>query len=112
MKEGYGIVAVVLGSILALAGTQVGVTGFSMWEGGEVYGGAKVSLRKQDGRIIEQGLTDRNGRLDIYGAAEGDTIQAISPDGGLRGSVTVGTATSLTLVLESRHRIYLPVTVK
>jgi hypothetical protein len=78
----------------------------------EAYGGANVSLRKQDGQIIEQGLTDRNGRLDIYGAVEGDTVQAVSSDAGLEGSVTVGTATSLTLTLEPKHKVYLPMVVK
>jgi len=79
---------------------------------GEAYGGANVSLHEQDGQIIEQGFTNYDGQLDIYGAAEGDTLQAISLDGGLRGSVTVGTGTSLTLILEPQYKIYLPVTVK
>ena len=40
-----------------------------------------------------------NGRLSIYGADEGDTLRAASMDGGLAGSVTVGTEMSLTLTL-------------
>jgi hypothetical protein len=74
--------------------------------------GASVSLHKQDGQVIEQGLTDSNGQLNINGAVEGDTVQAVSSDRDLEGSVTVGTATNLTLVLKPRYKIYLPVVVK
>ncbi len=66
---------------------------------GEGYWGAIVALYKQDGRVIGQGFTDGNGRLSIYGADEGDTLRAASMDGGLAGSVTVGTEMSLTLTL-------------
>ena len=64
------------------------------------YWGAIVALYKQDGRVIGQGFTDVNGRLDIYGAVEGDTVRASSFDGGLAGSVVVSTSITLTLTLE------------
>ncbi len=48
-----------------------------------------VALYSQDGRVIDQGFTDNNGRLNIYGANEGDTIRAATIDGRLNGSATV-----------------------
>jgi len=62
--------------------------------------GAIVALYKQDGRVIGQGFTDSNGRLDVYGADEGDIVRAASFDGGLAGSVTVTTEMTITLILE------------
>jgi YVTN family beta-propeller protein len=66
----------------------------------EPYWGAIVALYKQNGRVIGQGFTDKNGRLDIYGADEGDIVRAASFDGGLAGSVTVTTEMTITLILE------------
>jgi hypothetical protein len=66
---------------------------------GEPYWGAIVALYKLDGRVIGQGFTNSNGRLDIYGAVEGDTLRASSFDGGLAGSVIVGTEMSLNLTM-------------
>ena len=63
------------------------------------YWGAIVALYKQDGRVIGQGFTDGNGRLAVYGAIAGDTLRAASFDGGLAGSVTVGTAMTLNLTM-------------
>jgi len=48
---------------------------------------------------IDQGLTDQLGRLTIYGALEGDTIQAASFDGAYAGAVTVDGRTAYTLTL-------------
>ena len=42
----------------------------------EPYWGAIVALYKQDGRVIGQGFTDGNGRLEVYGADEGDILRA------------------------------------
>jgi hypothetical protein len=67
---------------------------------GELYWGAIVALYKQSGRVVGQGFTAGDGRLDIYGAEEGDIVRAASMDGGLAGSATVGVETcplSLTL---------------
>jgi len=66
---------------------------------GKPYWGAIVALYKRSGRVIGQGFTDGNGRLDIYGADEGDILRAASMDGGLAGSVTVTTGTSLSLTM-------------
>jgi photosystem II stability/assembly factor-like uncharacterized protein len=66
---------------------------------GAPYRGAIVALYKQDGQVIGQGFTAEDGRLDVYGAAAGDTVRAASMDGGLGGSTTVGTETGLTLTL-------------
>ncbi len=68
---------------------------------GEGYWGAIVALYKQDGsgRVIGQGFTDGNGRLKVYGADDGDRLQAVSMDGGLASRVAVGAEASLTLSL-------------
>jgi hypothetical protein len=66
---------------------------------GNPYWGAIVALYKQDGRVIGQGFTNGDGRLDIYGADAGDTLRATSMDAGLAGSVAVGMASDLTLSL-------------
>jgi hypothetical protein len=50
---------------------------------------------------IDQGLTGQDGQLTVYGAAEGDTIQAASFDGAYAGAVMVGTDTTYTLTLSS-----------
>ncbi|MCP4288512.1 MAG: VCBS repeat-containing protein [Gammaproteobacteria bacterium] len=63
------------------------------------YWGAIVALYKQDARVIGQGFTNNNGRLNIFGAIEGDTIRAASFDGGLAGSATVGSGTNLNLTM-------------
>ncbi len=64
-----------------------------------LYLGALVALYKQNGQVIGQGFTDQNGRLDVFGALENDMVRAISFDGGLTGSATIGSAMSLTLTL-------------
>lgn len=48
---------------------------------------------------IDQGLTDQQGHITVYGAEEGDTIQAASFDGAYAGAVTVDAATAYTLTL-------------
>ena len=50
---------------------------------------------------IDQGLTGQNGRLTVYGAQEGDTIQAASFDGAYAGALTVDARTSYTLTLSA-----------
>jgi len=66
---------------------------------GEPYWGAIVALYKQGGRVVGQGFTNGVGRLDVYGAEEGDIVRAASMDGGLAGSVIVTTETSLSLTM-------------
>jgi hypothetical protein len=48
---------------------------------------------------IDQGLTDQQGYLAVYGAVERDTIQASSFDGAYAGAVTVDGRTAYTLTL-------------
>jgi len=50
---------------------------------------------------IDQGLTDRQGRIDIYGANPDDTIRAATFDGALAGAEHVDGRTSYTLRLFS-----------
>jgi hypothetical protein len=50
---------------------------------------------------IDQGLTDRNGQITIFGALEGDTVQAASFDGAFAGAVKVDTSTTYILTLSS-----------
>jgi FG-GAP-like repeat/FG-GAP repeat len=60
---------------------------------------AVVALYKQNGRVLGQGFTDAQGQLTLYGATTGDTVRAATLDGGLAGSVVVGSAAALTLQL-------------
>ncbi|MFQ5855936.1 MAG: FG-GAP repeat domain-containing protein [Anaerolineae bacterium] len=69
------------------------------------YWGAIVALYKLDGRVIGQGFTDSNGRLDVYGAVEGDILRAAAFDGGLAGSVTVETEMHINLTLGPVERL-------
>ncbi len=50
---------------------------------------------------IDQGLTDRQGQIAVYGAAPGDTIRAATFDGALAGGLPVGSETSFQLTLMS-----------
>ncbi|HIC90272.1 MAG TPA: hypothetical protein EYP04_12840 [Anaerolineae bacterium] len=52
-----------------------------------------------NGRVIDQGFTDAQGCIVVYGAAEGDVLRAQSPDGGRWGELTVGQALTYTLLL-------------
>jgi photosystem II stability/assembly factor-like uncharacterized protein len=56
---------------------------------------------QQGGRVIGQGLTDNNGRIDLYGASQGDNVRAASFNGALAGEVSVTAASSLTIILGS-----------
>lgn len=69
---------------------------------GSPYWGALVALyTNQQGRpvAIDQGLTDWQGTIAIYGAQSGDTVQVASLDGGLSGRVSITAAHSYTLDL-------------
>jgi len=66
---------------------------------GKPYWGAIVALYKRSGRVVGQGFTDGVGCLDVYGVEEGDIVRTASMDGGLAGSVTVTTGTSLSLTM-------------
>ena len=64
--------------------------------------GALVDLHtSQRGQpvALDEGLTDQQGKIWIYGAQPGDTLYVISFDGGLAGSVSVSDATSYTLTM-------------
>jgi hypothetical protein len=67
---------------------------------GSALRNAIVALyRQQDGRVVGQGLTDNNGRIDLYGASRGDKVRAASFDGALAGEASVTAASSLTMTL-------------
>ncbi|MEZ4867531.1 MAG: sialidase family protein [Caldilineaceae bacterium] len=75
-----------------------------------VYSGAELKPRMRvllyaslNGRTValDQGLTDQSGRLTVYGATPGDTLQATSLSGGLTGSVKVGTQAMVDLPVRS-----------
>jgi N-acetylneuraminic acid mutarotase len=66
------------------------------------YWGALVALYTNQGGYpvaIDQGFTDRLGKINIYGAQPGDTLRAASFDGALSGSVSVTDAMTYTLVM-------------
>lgn len=66
------------------------------------FWGALVSLYTSQGGhpvAIDQGFTDRLGRIDIYGARPGDTLRASSFDGALSGSVSVTDALNYTITM-------------
>ncbi len=48
---------------------------------------------------IDQGLTDRQGQIEVYGATEGDTIRAATFDGALAGNVAVSDENNYRLTL-------------
>jgi len=61
---------------------------------------ASVTLVKaQRSTIIEQGHTAADGRLQIFGATQGDVVRAISLDGGWVGSTVINANAGLTLTL-------------
>ncbi len=49
---------------------------------------------------LDQGLTDGQGQIDIYGATAGDTIRAATFDGAFAGARAVDSKTSYSLVLK------------
>jgi len=55
----------------------------------------------QNGFLINQGLTNSQGKLEIYGAVEGSQLWAMSLDGGLEGSLIVPAGTDLSLTMSS-----------
>jgi hypothetical protein len=66
------------------------------------YWGALVTLYTSQGGYpvaIDQGLTNRLGQIEIYGAQPGDTLRAASFDGALSGSVSVTNAMTYDLVM-------------
>jgi hypothetical protein len=62
--------------------------------------GANVALYKHSGRVLGQGFTGPDGRLIVYGAEEGDILRAMTMDGALSGSATVGTGPEIALHME------------
>jgi hypothetical protein len=60
---------------------------------------AIVALYRKSGRVIGQGLTDNNGRIDLYGAGKEDVVRAASFDGGLAGDATVSATQSMIITL-------------
>lgn len=51
--------------------------------------GTWITLYLDNGRAIDQGLTDTAGRLEIVGAKAGDSLKIVSLDGTLSGSTVV-----------------------
>jgi len=68
------------------------------YEGQPVWG-AIVAVHRADGRIINQGLTDRYGNIDLLGVRIGDVVQARTLDNGLGGRLEVQNAAWETLPL-------------
>lgn len=65
------------------------------------YGDAFVTLYKENGtKLIEQGRTDANGELVIFGAEAGDLLRAVSLDNQFSGSSLVTAPETLTIHLE------------
>lgn len=65
--------------------------------------GALAALDIQrDGRLVvlDQGTTDRDGRIAIYGAGDGATQRVVSIDGAFSAETTISAATSYTLTLK------------
>ncbi len=60
---------------------------------------ALYTIRDNDTIAIDQGLTDSQGQIAVYGAVEGDTIRAATFDGALTGGLAVGSETSYQLKL-------------
>jgi hypothetical protein len=58
----------------------------------------------RDGRVISQGFTDPQGRLEILGGRQGDVVRAATLDGGLAGEALLGAARDVRLVLRATRR--------
>ncbi|MCL4862650.1 MAG: hypothetical protein KJZ93_24775, partial [Caldilineaceae bacterium] len=68
---------------------------------GEPIAGAVVALYPKDAQtVLEQGLTDAEGRLAVLGAATGDRLRVLSIDGGLSGEVTVAGSSAVVVSLQ------------
>ncbi len=64
------------------------------------YRYAYVALYKRNEiRVIAQGFTNQEGKLQVFGAEPGDILRAISIDGGLAGSLVVTAAAQLDLIM-------------
>jgi hypothetical protein len=61
---------------------------------------------------IDQGLTNAQGQITIYGAVPGDTIRVSALDGTATGTIMVGSETSYILQLSLSNVTYLPFIVK
>lgn len=68
------------------------------YEGRPVWG-SLVALHQSSGAVLDQGLTDSQGRIDILGAATGDTVRVRTPENSLAGSLTVRNALPETINL-------------
>ncbi len=65
--------------------------------------GALVALDTvRDGRQItlDQGITDRNGRIEVYGAIPGNMLRAVAIDGSLSAQTMIGAQAPYTLTLK------------
>ncbi|MEM7129673.1 MAG: VCBS repeat-containing protein [Chloroflexota bacterium] len=62
---------------------------------------AFVTLYDRHGHSTNQGFTDRDGQITIYGATSGSQIRVTSRNSQLSGILTVGSAQELNLSLES-----------
>lgn len=68
----------------------------------------RVTLEKST-RTFDQGLTDKQGEIELYGAAPGDLVR-VQGHNGLTGSVRVTESLSLTLTLGTNGRLSSPAT--
>ena len=53
------------------------------------YSGVNVTLQKANGEVIEQGFTDTNGELVIYGAEIGDQLRVAAFQDGIAASIPI-----------------------
>ena len=58
--------------------------------GDQPHQGAIVALYKNDGRVIGQGFSNEEGRIEVIGGEEDDKVRASSIDGGLAGRAVIG----------------------
>ena len=68
--------------------------------GGQSNPGALVATHRQNGQIVDQGLADFQGRLDLLGTARGDIVHVRSQFGGLAGSLTVQDCNNESITLQ------------
>lgn len=72
--------------------TVLGQNGAPAW-------GSSVTLYEEAGQISEQGFTNEQGQIDLYGAHNGDVIRAARITEGLVGEAVIDAQTELTMTL-------------
>lgn len=71
------------------------------------FADAGVTLYKSSSSVaIDQGRTNQEGRLTIYGVGVGDVLYASSINGALAGNLTITATQNITLTLASVHKTF------